>query len=306
MKDTLDFLSRLEQNQNYSLKAIVVPTATEFNYPKQIKQPTNWTKTLSTLGINSAYINLSYKDYHYLENTLSVLIDQIPEVNLIPSVSEYTKLPIGIQELGNKTVLTFNQSPLTGTHRLVKRALDFFGALTALGLFSPIMAMIAVLIKTTSKGPVIYSQQRMGLDGSVFNMYKFRSMNHTPLSSKAKFTTKNDQRTTKVGKFIRKTSLDELPQLFNVLLGHMSLVGPRPERPIFVNQFRNKIPSYMLRHKVKAGMTGLAQIKGLRGDTSIEDRIKYDLIYIQTWSLALDCKILFLTIFKGFINSNAY
>ena len=181
--------------------------------------------------------------------------------------------------------------------------LSFVGIL----FFFPLMILIATLIKITSKGSVLYLQQRMGLDGKKFDMLKFRTMKiDAEAGTGPIWANENDDRKTFFGSFLRKTSLDELPQLFNVLRGEMSLVGPRPERPVFVDQFRTKIPGYMLRHTVKAGVTGWAQINGWRGQTSLDQRIKCDLYYINHWSVLLDLKILMLTVFKGFINRNAY
>ena len=185
--------------------------------------------------------------------------------------------------------------------------MDVAGALMALLLFSPVMLVSAILVKTTSKGPLIFKQERVGLHNKPFYMYKFRSMAvQQAKDEKAAWTTKNDPRVTGIGKIMRKTSIDELPQLFNVLKGDMSLVGPRPERPQFVEKFREEIPRYMVKHQVRPGMTGWAQINGYRGDTSIKRRIEFDLYYIENWTVGLDIKILILTIFKGFINKNAY
>ena len=198
--------------------------------------------------------------------------------------------------------------PLTDSFNAAsKRLVDIFGATVALLLFSPIMLVVALLIKLTSSGPVIFSQERVGLHNRPFQMYKFRSMAvQKPSEEKNAWTTKNDPRVTPVGKFIRKTSIDELPQLWNILKGDMSLVGPRPERPHFVEKFREEIPRYMVKHQVRPGLTGWAQVNGYRGDTSITKRIEYDLYYIENWSLGLDFKIIFLTFFKGFVNKNAY
>ena len=169
------------------------------------------------------------------------------------------------------------------------------------------MLVTAIAIKLTSPGPLIYTQERVGLHNKTFRMYKFRSMDvQSPKKERGAWTVPGDPRVTKVGKIIRKTSIDELPQLFNILKGDMSLVGPRPERPFFVEKFREEIPRYMIKHQVRPGMTGWAQINGYRGNTSIRKRIEYDLYYIENWTLGFDIKILFLTIFKGFINKNAY
>ena len=169
------------------------------------------------------------------------------------------------------------------------------------------MMFVAALVKFTSKGPLIFRQKRVGLHNREFNMYKFRSMRvQNEAEEKKAWTTEHDPRVTPVGRFIRSTSLDELPQLFNILKGEMSLVGPRPERPFFVEKFREEIPRYMVKHQVRPGLTGWAQVNGYRGDTSIRKRIECDLYYIENWSVGFDIKIMFLTIFKGFINKNAY
>ena len=198
--------------------------------------------------------------------------------------------------------------PLTNTfNAIVKRIVDIFGSIVGIILSSPIMLITAILVKCTSKGPVIYKQERVGLHNKKFMMYKFRSMAvQEAKDEKTKWTTKGDARVTKVGRIIRGTSIDELPQLFNILFGDMSLVGPRPERPFFVEKFKEEIPRYMVKHQVRPGLTGWAQVNGLRGDTSIKKRIEYDLYYIENWTLGFDFKIIFLTFFKGFINKNAY
>ena len=192
-------------------------------------------------------------------------------------------------------------------NRWMKRIVDIFGSIVAIILFSPVMLAVSVIIKATSPGPLIFVQERVGLHNRPFKMYKFRSMVvQSEETEKGEWTTQNDPRVTAVGKFIRKTSIDELPQLFNVLKGSMSLVGPRPERPQFVEKFKEEIPRYMIKHQVRPGMTGWAQVNGYRGDTSIYKRIEHDLYYIENWTLGLDIKIIILTFFKGFINKNAY
>ena len=191
--------------------------------------------------------------------------------------------------------------------RVIKRLMDIAGSIICIVIFSPVMLLSAILVKITSSGPLIFKQERVGLHNEKFMMYKFRTMYvQTEEEEKKGWTQKNDPRVTKVGGFLRKTSLDEFPQLFNVLKGDMSLVGPRPERPQYVEKFREEIPRYMIKHQVRPGMTGWAQVNGYRGDTSIRKRIEHDLYYIENWTLGLDIKILFLTVFKGFINKNAY
>jgi len=205
-------------------------------------------------------------------------------------------------------VIHVRKIPLANSfNSFIKRVIDIIGSLGLILLFSIPMLVVAIIIKTTSKGPLIFKQERVGLHNKPFKMYKFRSM-EVQDSSKEKqaWTVQNDPRVTPIGKFIRKTSLDELPQFFNVLKGDMSLVGPRPERPFWVEKFKEEIPRYMIKHQVKPGITGWAQVNGYRGDTSIRMRIDCDLYYIENWSLGLDFKILFSTIFKGFVNKNAY
>jgi len=184
---------------------------------------------------------------------------------------------------------------------------DIVGSLCGLIVTSPLLLIVAILIRATSKGPIIFSQERIGQHNHAFKMYKFRTMYVQDTTEEKKgWTTKNDPRVTKVGRILRKTSIDELPQLFNILIGDMSLVGPRPERPQYVEKFKEEIPRYMIKHQVRPGLTGWAQINGYRGDTSIRKRIEYDIYYIENWSMSFDFKIMFLTIFRGFINENAY
>ena len=205
-------------------------------------------------------------------------------------------------------VINIRYVPLTNTGNIIiKRIMDVAGSLLGILITSPIMLAAVILIKLTSPGPVIFKQERVGLHNKPFDMYKFRTMERQPPGEEKKaWTVRNDPRVTPVGRFLRRTSLDELPQLFNILRGNMSLVGPRPERPHFVEKFKEEIPRYMVKHQVRPGLTGWAQVNGYRGDTSITKRIEHDLYYIENWSPGFDFKILFLTIFKGFINKNAY
>ena len=185
--------------------------------------------------------------------------------------------------------------------------MDIIGSLVAILVFSPVMLISAIAIKAQDKGKVIFKQTRVGYHNREFEMYKFRTMRMQTEEDEAKgWTVKDDERVTRIGKFLRRTSLDEIPQFFNILKGDMSLVGPRPERPQWVEKFKEEIPRYMIKHQVRPGLTGWAQVNGYRGDTSIRKRIEYDIYYIENWSLTFDIKILFLTIFKGFINKNAY
>ncbi|MGE3973488.1 MAG: undecaprenyl-phosphate glucose phosphotransferase [Bdellovibrionales bacterium] len=259
------------------------------------------------LGANYVSICLRNEDASRMDSILNSLMNLNIDIKIVPDISQYSILGFEVEEFDGLPLLSLNQSPILGWNAVLKRISDIvFGSL-ALTLFSPVMLFITLAIKLSSRGPIFYYQERMGLDGQTFFMIKFRSMRIDAESkSGAVWAAQNDDRVTWIGKLTRKTSLDELPQLFNVLKGEMSCVGPRPERPVFVEKFKKEIPGYMLRHKVKAGMTGWAQINGLRGNTSLQARIEHDLYYITHWSLWLDIKILFLTIFKGFVSPHAY
>ncbi len=238
---------------------------------------------------------------------LQSVSNELVSIKVLPDFGKYNTFTYSADQECGIPLLHFNQTPVGSTDRALKRVEDILGSLAFLVLFSPLYLLIALAIKLTSKGPVFYSQERMGADGSSFTLYKFRSMKIDAESKTgAVWAVEGDDRTTVLGKWLRKTSLDELPQFYNVLRGDMSLVGPRPERPVFVNQFRKDIPKYMLRHKMKSGITGWAQVNGWRGNTSLEERIKHDLFYIGHWSHFLDLKILCLTIVKGFVNRHAY
>jgi len=253
-------------------------------------------------------ITLALDEYEKLEEIVNVCEKTGVHTKFVPDYNNMVSTVPYIEDLYGLPVINIRNVPLTNTANLfIKRSMDIIlGSICIiLGLIP--MLIIAIIIKCTSKGPIIYSQIRVGKHGREFKMFKFRSMYvENPEDEKNEWTTKGDKRVTRVGKFIRKTSLDELPQLFNVLGGSMSLVGPRPERPQFVEKFKEEVPRYMIKHQVRPGMTGWAQINGYRGDTSIKKRIECDLYYIENWSVGLDIKILFLTIFKGFINKNAY
>ena len=253
-------------------------------------------------------ITLGLNEYSKLEHIVAeceksgVHTKFIPDYNNIIPTRPYTEDLMGLP------VINIRHVPLTNTfNAVIKRTIDIVGSLCAILLFSPVMLITAIAVKLSSPGPLIYAQERVGLQNKTFRMYKFRSMEvQSPKKERGAWTVQNDPRVTKVGKIIRRTSIDELPQLFNILKGDMSMVGPRPERPFFVEKFREEIPRYMIKHQVRPGLTGWAQINGYRGNTSIKKRIEYDLYYIENWTLGLDIKILFLTIFKGFINENAY
>lgn len=228
-------------------------------------------------------------------------------IKVFPDVFQIMASEISIGDLGGLPLLTVRDIALRGWRLTLKRMVDVAGSALALVFFSPVMMLIAMLIKLDSAGAVFFSQERMGLDGRQFMMLKFRSMrSNAEAQTGAVWTTEDDNRRTRLGTFLRKFSIDEFPQFINVLLGEMSLVGPRPERPVFVEEFKKTIPRYMDRHREKAGMTGWAQVNGLRGNTSIAERTKYDLWYIENWSLALDFRIMLRTVVSIFNDRNAY
>ena len=256
--------------------------------------------------IDQVVIALSFRAYEAVEEVLTQVENEPVEVMLVPDLSRYISLRCGVEDLAGIPALTLQGAPLYGWNAVLKRGFDLCVSCTALVLCTPVIALIALLIKLSSTGPVLYRQQRMGLDCRPFTLLKFRSMRiDAEPPGMPIWSTKNDERCTPVGSWLRRLNLDELPQLINVLKGEMSLVGPRPERPEFIEQFRQGIPRYMLRHKIQAGMTGWAQIHGFRGDTSIEARLRYDLEYIQRWSLLFDVKILLLTLIRGFFHKEA-
>jgi Undecaprenyl-phosphate glucose phosphotransferase len=227
-------------------------------------------------------------------------------VKVFPDVFQIMASPVGIGDLGGLPLVTVRDIALRGWRRVAKRTTDIVGATIGLVVLSPLMLLVATLIKLDSRGPVFYVQERMGLDARPFDMLKFRSMQKNAEEDGPGWTVQDDPRITRLGQIIRRINMDELPQLINVLLGQMSLVGPRPERPVYVDRFRRSIPRYMDRHWERAGLTGWAQVNGLRGDTSIAERTKYDLWYIENWSLLLDVKILLRTVFNVFERSDAF
>lgn len=254
--------------------------------------------------LDEVVIALRAEDYGKLERIVDVCEKAGVHTKMIPDFGNVISTRPYIEDVQGIPVIHVRRVPLNiMRNRVAKRAVDLIGATVAIILFSPVMLLTVLVVALTEEGSVIYRQERVGLHNQVFYMYKFRSMiMQDEEKEKAEWSTRNDPRITPVGKLIRRTSIDELPQLFNVLKGEMSLVGPRPERPQFVQKFRDEIPRYMVKHQVRPGMTGWAQINGYRGDTSIEKRIEYDLYYIENWTMGLDLKILVLTFFKGFFN----
>lgn len=264
-------------------------------------------KILNEKKVDIFFIGLPINEYGYLENLIRNVRGHLSDIKVVPGAFEFLSLRGGIDELDGLPIVSLQSSPLYGWNGVYKRVFDLlFGGLILVMTF-PIMALIGLAVKWTSKGPAFYRQERVGMDGRPFHMLKFRTMRADAEKEVGPVWAKeNDPRRTRIGAFLRKTSLDELPQLFNVLKGEMSLVGPRPERPFFVEEFKNRIPSYMLRHKIKAGMTGWAQINGWRGNTSIKKRIEHDLYYIEHWSIGFDLRILIKTLWKGFFSRSAY
>ncbi len=257
-------------------------------------------------GLDIVFLCLPPDAEQEAEKMLQFLATTTVEVKVIPSIYEFITLRAEAEMFEGLPVITLQGSPLYGWNGVLKRMTDLVGATIALAMSSPIMAVIALLLRMTSPGPVLYRQERMGLDGKPFLMIKFRTMQVDQPGDTVILTPKNDPRVTRIGRFLRKTSLDELPQFWNVFKGEMSIVGPRPERSWVVEEVRKQIPLYMLKHKMKAGITGWAQVNGWRGDTSLEQRVEHDLYYIEHWSIWFDLKIMLMTFWRGFIHRHAY
>ena len=308
-----EYIDRVQANPQwgYVIQGILddnTPAGTEYKGIKVLGRIENLNVILPENQMDEIAITLGLSEYYRLEEIVALCEKSgvhtkfIPDYNKIIPTKPYTEDILGLP------VINIRYVPLNNTfNALIKRTMDIVGSIVGIIVTSPLMLLMCLIIKLTSPGPLIYKQERVGLHNQTFWMYKFRSMEVQPESEEKKaWTVKNDPRVTPVGKFMRHTSIDELPQLFNILKGNMSLVGPRPERPFFVEKFREEIPRYMVKHQVRPGLTGWAQVNGYRGDTSIRKRIEYDLYYIENWTMGFDMKILFLTFFKGFVNKNAY
>ncbi len=260
-----------------------------------------------TNPIDYVYIALPLSAASRIEQLLNAFSTRLVHVCLVPDLLQFDIINSRITDIDGLPVIHLIDEAPIEFRRVVKRMLDVVFSALFLLIASPLMLMLAAAVKRSSPGPVFYKQERMSLNGQTFAMLKFRSM---PVDAETKtgavWAKAGEDRATAIGKFMRRTSLDEAPQFINVLRGEMSVVGPRPERPVFIEQFKEHVPRYMLRHKMKAGITGWAQVNGWRGNTSIEKRIQYDLYYIQNWSLALDFKIMLMTLWKGFVSKNAY
>lgn len=308
-----EYVTRINANPQwgYVVRGILddrVPRGTLYKGVKVLGSIENLTIILPENKLDEIAITLALQDYGMLEKIVDLCEKSGVHTKFIPDYNSLIPSRPYTEDLMGLPVINIRYVPLTNTlNWVLKRAVDVIGSAVGLVVVSPIMLLTAAAVKFSSPGPVIFKQERIGLHNKPFQMYKFRTMEIQKESAEKKaWTVKDDPRVTKVGKFLRKTSLDEFPQLYNILRGDMSLVGPRPERPLFVEKFREEIPRYMIKHQVRPGLTGWAQINGYRGDTSIRKRIDYDIFYIENWTMALDVKILFLTIFKGFINKNAY
>jgi putative colanic acid biosynthesis UDP-glucose lipid carrier transferase len=256
--------------------------------------------------IDQVWIAMPFRDEDKVKSILHKLRHSTVDIRYIPDLFGFRLLNHALVEVAGLPVIDISVSPMDGTNRLIKALEDRLFAFLILLLISPLLVFIALGVKLSSPGPVLYRQLRVGWNGQEFTMLKFRSMPVNAEKDGVQWGNVKKKKVTSFGAFLRKTSLDELPQFFNVLIGDMSIVGPRPERPIFVEKFKDEIPDYMKKHLVKAGITGWAQVNGWRGDTNITKRIEYDLYYIENWSLWFDLRIIMMTVFKGFINKNAY
>jgi Undecaprenyl-phosphate glucose phosphotransferase len=263
-------------------------------------------RVLDERRVDEVLIALPLESQGVLREMMEILSSSTADVKIIPDYVQYVTLSGGIEEFGGLPLLSLQGDPFGGWNSVAKRAFDLAFSSLALLLALPVMLVCSAALWFTERGPIFYRQERMGMDGRLFTIVKFRTMRLDAEVSGARMAAQDDPRTTLLGRWMRRFSLDELPQLLNVLRGEMSLVGPRPERPVFIEEFRRQIPRYHLRHKVKAGLTGWAQVNGLRGQTSIEKRIEYDLYYIENWSILLDLKILVRTVVGGFLSKNAY
>lgn len=308
-----EYITRIHSNPQwgYVVRGILddsVPSGTMYKGVKVLGTIGNLLYILPENKLDEIAITLSLKDYDKLEKIVDLCEKSGVHTKFIPDYNSlFPSMPY-TEDLMGLAVVNIRYVPLTSTlNWMLKRLMDILVSIIGLIVSSPVMLVSAIAIRASSKGPVIFRQERIGLHNKPFEMYKFRTMEvQKPSKEKKGWTVKDDPRVTKVGKLLRRTSIDELPQLFNILKGDMSVVGPRPERPQFVDKFKEEIPRYMVKHQVRPGLTGWAQINGYRGDTSIKRRIEYDIFYIENWTLTFDIKIMLLTIFKGFINKNAY
>lgn len=308
-----EYIDRVKQNPQwgYVIRGILDDNkerGTEYRGIRVIGEVDNLFIILPQNRLDEIAITLGLSEYGKLAHIVGLCEKSGVHTMFIPDYTSIIPTKPYTEDLMGLPVINIRHVPLNNPfNKLAKRIVDIIGSLIAIVIFSPLMIICAIIIKLTSPGPLIFKQERVGLHNKTFRMYKFRSMVVQESGDEKKgWTVKGDPRVTPIGRFIRKTSIDEMPQFFNVLAGSMSLIGPRPERPQFVDKFKEEIPRYMIKHQVRPGLTGWAQVNGYRGDTSIRKRIDCDLYYIENWTMGFDFKILFLTFFKGFINKNAY
>jgi Undecaprenyl-phosphate glucose phosphotransferase len=283
-----------------------VPSGSTVGGVPVLGTPADLDRVLAEHPVEQVILALPSEDTPLIKQLMEQLALRTVDVKVVPDLFQYITLYGGLEEFGGLPLIGLQGGPLEGWNLVAKRVFDLVLTLLALAVIWPVLGVVALLVKVTSRGPVFFRQERMGMDGRTFRILKFRTMHTDAEATGAVMASVGDPRRTPVGAFLRRSSLDELPQLFNVLRGDMSLVGPRPERPVFIEAFKQQIPKYHLRHKVKAGITGWAQIHGLRGQTSIPKRIEFDLYYIENWSLGLDVKILVRTALGGFLSRHAY
>ena len=307
------YISRIKDNPQwgYEIAGVLddmVPIGASYQGVSVVGKIDELVNYLENSNYDEITITLSLDYYDRLEELVALCEKSGVHTKFIPDYSSLFPSSPYTEDVQGLPVINIRYVPLTNSmNRLAKRTVDIIGSLLAIIIFSPAMIAAAIAVKTTSEGPVIFKQERVGLGGKPFMMYKFRTMYIQKEDEEKKgWTTKGDPRVTKVGGFLRKTSIDEMPQFINIFVGQMSLVGPRPERPQFVEKFKEQIPRYMVKHQVRPGLTGWAQINGYRGDTSIRKRIDYDIYYIENWTMAFDFKILLGTVRHGFVNKNAY
>lgn len=299
-KQTVDYLLALRNDPAIGIKIKGWIDSGGLNEKFAI-EPLEFEKA-SQKGVDYLVIGYSMREFHKVDAILKQVSADLVNITVLPDVS-YAVLGHEIAEFSGLPVININHSRLSSRSVITKRIFDFSVSLIGLIFISPLLLLISLAVKLSSPGPIFFGQRRVGLDGKEFKMWKFRSMKVDSEAKGSGWTVPNDPRKTKIGAILRQTSLDELPQLWNVFLGQMSLVGPRPEQPYYVEKFKEEIPTYMHRHKMKAGITGWAQVNGWRGDTSIHARIECDIWYIKNWSLWLDLEILLMTVWKGFKNA---
>lgn len=308
-----ELVTKLHRRQEIGVRVIGYLTrkpekiGKKFSGVKVLGTYSDLARIMTSKTVDQVFLALPQEEFQNMEKILLFLQEQTVDVRIVPDFHQYMSIQCQAELFDGLPIVTLQATPLYGWSLVSKRISDVIFSLLILVMASPVMIFVGLLVKLTSPGPILFRQKRMGYDGKVFEMLKFRSMyEDAEMGTGAVWAKEDDPRRTPIGSVLRRTSFDELPQFLNVLKGDMSIVGPRPERPELVEKFRTAIPKYMLRHKIKAGITGWAQVHGWRGNTSLEKRVQYDLEYIGRWSLALDLKIMFLTVLKGFINKNAY